>query len=119
MEQLLDEALMAPVDQWNLTLSLHIIKQFKARLAKIQPASMRDLHAKAIAENIAAFRKSKTPVVVGDGPWMMPFPFHWRLLGENSAVNTIIGPSETIAVEWAVNPFLPKIHQSHWREIYR
>lgn len=109
---------MAPVDQWNLTLSLHIVKQFKARLAKIKPESMREAHAKAIVENVEAFRRSRVPVVVGDGLWMMPFPFRWRLLGENSAVNTIIGPSETLAVEWVANPFLPEIHQSHWREIY-
>lgn len=109
---------MSPVEQWNLTLSLHIIRQFKARLAKIHPASMRDMHAKAIAENIAAFRRSKTPVVVGDGKWWMPFPFRWRLLGENSAVNTIIGPTETIGTEQVENPFLPEVHKTHWREIY-
>jgi hypothetical protein len=117
VEQLLDEALMAPVKEWRFASAYHLVDQYKRRLEKIFPIALREQHALAIEANIRAFRENTAPVVVGDENWWMPFPFRWKLIGHNSLVNTIYSPFETVMrdSEQVDNPFLTEVQKTHWR----
>lgn len=112
VEQLLDEAVLLPVSRWAFK---HLAEQYGKRLLKITPDHVRREHAKDIEACIAAFRQNPRPITVGDGAWWMPFPYGWRLLGENDQAKTLIGPSETISAERIENPYLPEVHKSYWR----
>ncbi len=111
VEQLLDEAILAPYVQWDLD---HLKEQYAERIMLI-PASIRPAHMLDIEANFLAFHANTEPIIVGDGKWWMPFPFGWRLCGDNSVVKTILDPSRTIATERVENPFLPLVHRSWWR----
>jgi hypothetical protein len=114
VEQLLEEAILAPYAQWDLR---HLMKQYKIKLLRI-PDNVRADHAKDVLENIVAFSKNTRPITVGDDKWWMPFPYGWRLGGTGQRVKTVMEPSETIATERVENPFLPEVHRSWWRDKY-
>jgi hypothetical protein len=111
VEQLLDEAILAPFIQWDLE---HIMKQYKKRIRMI-PENIRLDHMRDIEANFRAFNANTQPIVVGDRMWWMPFPFGWRLCGDNSIAKTMLAPSQTIVAERVENPFLPPAHESWWR----
>lgn len=111
VEQLLEEATLAPYAQWDLR---HLVKQYRVKLERI-PEDVRADHAKDVLENIAAFSKNTAPITVSDKMWWIPFPYGWRLCGTGPVVKTVLEPSETIVADKVDNPFLPEVHKSWWR----
>lgn len=112
VEELLDEAILLPVQRWAFK---HMAERFAERLEKL-PIGERKQNADAILLMIDRFRNNRKPITVGDGAWWMPFPMGWRLLGENDQAKTLILPSETIAAERVENPFLDPGDTTYWRK---
>lgn len=90
------------------------MEQYAKRIEEI-PEDVRKDHMRDIEAQFRAFRANRAPITVSDKAWWMPFPFGWRLLGENDQAKTIITPAQTIVADKVENPFLPEVHQSWWR----
>lgn len=111
VEELLDEAILLPVQRWAFK---HLAERFAQRLEKL-PISERKHNAEAVLSMVDRFRNNRQPITVGDAAWWMPFPLGWRLLGENDQAKTLILPSETISAEEVDNPLLSASERTWWK----